>query len=88
MVGCCCALPFIEVIVVPEDLRMRGIGKAAVRCWERETAKRSFSLAVISTQSNESAQGFWRRIGYRDCGSLGIPGRPAELFMFRDTRAS
>jgi GNAT superfamily N-acetyltransferase len=80
-------LPFIEVIVVREDLRMRGIGKAAVRFWEREMAKRSHSRVLVSTQSNESAQDFWRRIGYRDCGSLELPGRPGELFMYRDTGA-
>jgi len=78
-------LPFIEVIVVHEDLRGRGIGRSAVRFWEREMAKRAHSRAVISTQANESAQGFWRRIGYRDCGYLELPGKPAELFMFRDT---
>jgi ribosomal protein S18 acetylase RimI-like enzyme len=78
-------LPFIEIIVVREDLRGRGIGRAAVRRWEREMAERAYSRVAISTQANESAQGFWRRIGYRDCGSLELPDRPAELFMFRDT---
>jgi ribosomal protein S18 acetylase RimI-like enzyme len=81
-------LPFIEVIVVREDLRMCSIGRAAVRCWEHEMAKRALRLTLISTQSDESAQGFWRRIGYRDCGSLELPGRPAELFMFRETGVS
>lgn len=78
-------LPLIEVIVVREELRRRGIGRAAVRSWEREMAERSFPRAIVSTQANECAQHFWRRIGYRDCGSLELPDRPAELFLFRDT---
>jgi ribosomal protein S18 acetylase RimI-like enzyme len=77
-------LPFIEVIMVREDRRRCGIGRDAVRSWEREMAARSFRRALISTQADETAQEFWRRIDYRDCGSITLPGRPAELFMFHD----
>lgn len=47
-------------------------------------AARSFRRAIISTQADETAQYFWRRVGYQDCGSLALPGRPVELFMYRD----
>ena len=77
-------LPFIEVLMVREDWRRRGIGRDAVRSWEREMAAHSFQRALISTQADETAQEFWRRIGYRDCGALTLPGKPAELFMFYD----
>lgn len=77
-------LPFIEVLMVREDRRRCGIGREAVRAWEREMAARSFRRTLISTQADETAQEFWRRIGYRDCGSLTLPGKPAELFMFRE----
>jgi len=40
--------------------------------------------AAVSTQADETAQYFWRQIGYQDCGSLALPGRPVELFMYRD----
>ncbi len=77
-------LPFIEVLLVREDRRRRGIGRDAVRSWEREMAERSFRRAITSTQADETAQEFWRRIGYRDCGSFNLPGWPAELFLFHD----
>jgi ribosomal protein S18 acetylase RimI-like enzyme len=77
-------LPFIEVIMVCEDRRRRGIGRDAVRSWEREMAARSFRQTLTSTQANETAQEFWRRIGYRECGSITLPGQPAELFLFHD----
>jgi ribosomal protein S18 acetylase RimI-like enzyme len=80
-------LPFIEVMVVRVDLRKRGIGRAAVRAWESEMARRSYRRVIVSAQADEAAQHFWRRIGYRDCGSLDLPGRPAELFLFRDAAA-
>jgi GNAT superfamily N-acetyltransferase len=77
-------LPFVEVILVREDRRRCGIGRDAVGSWEREMAARSFRRTLVSTQADETAQEFWRRIGYRDCGSLTFPGKPAELFMFHD----
>jgi len=81
-------LPFIEVIIVREECRRCGIGRRAVRAWEVEMAARSLSRAIVSTKANETAQEFWRRIGYRDCGSLALPGRPIELFMYRDISAA
>lgn len=81
-------LPFMEVIILREDSRGRGFGREAVRQWEKEMAGRSFTRAVISTSADETAQEFWRRIGYRDCGSLNLPGRSIELFMSRDISAT
>ena len=77
-------LPFIEVIIIRNDCRGRGIGKAAVRAWEEEMSGQSFQRAIISTQADETSQYFWRRVGYQDCGTLELPGRPVELFMYRD----
>lgn len=77
-------LPFIEVIIIRNDCRGRGIGRAAVRAWEEEMSAQSFQRAIISTQADETAQYFWHRVGYRDCGTLALPGRPVELFMYRD----
>jgi GNAT superfamily N-acetyltransferase len=77
-------LPFIEVIMIRNDCRGRGIGRAAVRAWEAEMSARAFQRAITSTQADETAQCFWRRVGYQDCGSLVLPGRPVELFMYRD----
>lgn len=77
-------LPLIEVIVVREDRRRCGIGRDAVRAWESEMAARSFRRAIVSTQADETAQEFWRRIGYRDCGSFTLPDWPSELFLYRD----
>jgi ribosomal protein S18 acetylase RimI-like enzyme len=77
-------LPFIEVIIIREDCRGRGIGRAAIGEWEAEMSGRSFQRAIVSTQADETAQYFWRRIGYQDCGYLALPGRPVELLLHRD----
>ena len=42
-------------------------------------------MALTSTQSDESAQHFYRKLGYKDCGCLvineGPLAQPAELFL-------
>ncbi len=76
-------LPFIEVIVILESKRGSGHGTRAVRAWENEMASRGFDLVLTSSQSDESAQHFWRKLGYRDCGALAVRDEPAELFMQR-----
>jgi GNAT superfamily N-acetyltransferase len=76
-------LPFIEVILLLESMRRRGYGTEAVREWEQEMLARGFDCALISTQVDETAQHFWRKLGYADCGSFSVRGKPSELFMQR-----
>ena len=74
-------LPFIEVLVIVDQKRRRGSGSAAVRDWEAEMRRSGFELVLTSTQSDESAQSFWRKLGYGDCGILCRPRQPAEIFL-------
>ena len=77
------SLPFIELIVILESERGLGYGTRAVREWERQMAERGFDLVVMSTRASATAQHFWRKLGYRDCGALAIRDQPAEIFMQR-----
>ena len=47
--------------------------------------KQGYGIVLTSTQVDESAQHFYRKTGYKDCGSLvmDIPGyeQPMEMFM-------
>ena len=46
-----------------------------------------YGMAIVSTQVDEDAQHFFRKLGYRDCGGLtvDVPGyeQPMELFMVK-----
>jgi len=81
-------LPFIEVLVIAESRRHLGLGTRAVRAWEEEMAGRGLNVALVSTRSNETAQAFWRKLGYQDCGALCVRGKPAEIFLQRPIAAS
>lgn len=77
------SLPFIELLVILETERGLGYGTRAVREWEHQMAERGFDLVAMSTQASATAQHFWRKLGYRDCGALTIRDQPAEIFMQR-----
>jgi ribosomal protein S18 acetylase RimI-like enzyme len=79
-------LPFIEVIVIEESERGNGYGRKAVRSWEAEMVRQGYELVLISTQKDETAQHFWRKLGYSDCGTLSVPGKPQELFLQRGAK--
>jgi len=42
-----------------------------------------YSVVLTSTQSNESAQHFYRRLGYRDAGGLLLPEEPLEILFVK-----
>lgn len=73
-------LPFMNMLFVIERERGKGLGTALCGFWESELA-RSYSLALTSTQSDERGQHFFRKRGYKDCGSLILPGEVTELIM-------
>lgn len=47
--------------------------------------KQGYGMLLTSTQTDETAQHFYRKIGYKDCGALimTIPGyeQPMEMFL-------
>jgi len=79
------SIPFCHLLYVAEGARGRGLGRALTEHWERLLRSRGFGLVMTSTQADENAQHFWRRLGYRDCGGfvLPFPGyeQPTELIL-------
>jgi|GEM_PF-3769512 Peptidase family S51. len=46
--------------------------------WEEEMRKRGYKMVMTSTQSDEQAQHFYRRLGYKEKGSLSFDNAPFE----------
>ena len=78
-------IPFCSLLFVEEPLRGRGCGGALMGRWESDMAARGLRVLMTSTQADESAQHFYRRLGYRDAGCLLLReagyAQPAELFF-------
>lgn len=79
--------PFLTLIFIDWSYQKKGFGHKAMSFWECEMKKLGYGMAMVSTQVDEEAQHFYRKLGYKDCGCLvvDIPGyeQPMEMFMVK-----
>lgn len=56
--------------------------------WEKEMKAQGYGMLLTSTQADENAQHFYRRLGYKDCGGfvMDLPryAQPMELFFIKE----
>jgi len=76
-------IPFMNMLVILEDLRGKGFGKQLVRYWENEMREMGYKNVLTSTLSNEDAQNFYRKIGYRDIGGFTLLDEPLEIILHK-----
>lgn len=80
-------IPFMDMLFVLEDNRGRGIGRCLVTQWESDMFQSGADFVLTSTQADEQAQHFYRKLGYKDCGALFVPTQlPAEIFLCKTKR--
>lgn len=73
--------PFMNLIWLDEPYRNKGIGKQVVLFWEEQMKEKGFNFIMTSTQADEGAQHFYRKLGYKDAGSLILDTQPLEIFF-------
>ena len=79
-------IPFMNMLGLEEGHRRKGIGKKLVEFWESKMKKREFKMVMTSSQSDEDAQHFYRKIGYKDVGSLILPKEPLEVIFIKSLK--
>ncbi|MDQ0092048.1 ribosomal protein S18 acetylase RimI-like enzyme [Paenibacillus anaericanus] len=77
-------IPFMNMLWIDEEYRGQGIGKEMVLYWEEIMREKGFELIMTSTQSNEEAQHFYRKMGYRDAGCLLLETQPLEVILTKN----
>ena len=77
-------IPFMNLLFILEEQRRKGYGKKLVEFWECEMAKQGYKFVMTSTQSDEEAQFFYRRLGYTDRGALILPDEPLEIIFYKN----
>jgi GNAT superfamily N-acetyltransferase len=80
------SIPFITMLFFLEPFRGLGYGTGMVQYWEGLMKDEQYQWVMTSTQSNESGQHFWRKMGYRDCGGFLPPGEVLEIMMIKQIR--
>ena len=76
--------PFMNLLYLLDGYRSQGLGRTLVSCWEQNMRKTGYPLVMTSTQANESAQLFYRHLGYSDIGGFMLPGEPYELILIKE----
>ena len=78
-------MPFCTMLFVDWQKQKKGFGRELMNHWETDMKKQGYGMVLVSTQVDETAQHFYRKLGYKDCGGLtiDIPGyeQPMELFL-------
>lgn len=75
--------PFMNMLYILEDYRGKRYGKVLTLFWEEKMKCLGYELVMTSTLSNEGAQHFYRKLGYRDAGSLLLPQDPLEIIFIK-----
>ena len=76
--------PFMNMLYVIDGERGKGQGRALASYWEDSMRAQGYERVMTSTQSDEQAQHFYRKLGYSDAGALLLPGEPLEIIMIKD----
>ena len=77
--------PFCTMLYVEPSAQRQGYGRMLMRFGEGEMKAQGYGMLMTSTQVDETAQHFYRKLGYKDCGgfTVDIPGyaQPMELLL-------
>jgi GNAT superfamily N-acetyltransferase len=72
------SIPFMHLLHMLEQYRGRGTGTRLVEFWEQEMQRLGYRQVLTSTQANETAQHFYRKLGYLDIGHFHLPGDESD----------
>jgi len=71
-------IPFLTLIYLRESFCGKGFGRKAMLFWENEMSELGYKMVMTSTQVDEQAQHFYRKLEYRDKGGLFLDNTPFE----------
>lgn len=73
--------PFMNMLYFLDGFRNRGYGRQAVERWEDDMKSLGYSEVMTSTQSDETAQHFYTKLGFKVIGGFSQKDNPFELIM-------
>lgn len=80
--------PFCTMLYIDGKHQGMGYGKILMEYWEKDMKSQGYGMLLTSTQVDEQAQHFYRKLGYKDCGGfvIDIPqyAQPMEMFFIKN----
>ena len=75
------------MLVIDQEFRGKSYGTQLMEHWEKDMKKQGYGMLFTSTQVDETAQHFYRKLGYKDCGGfvIDIPpyAQPMEMILIK-----
>ena len=82
--------PFFTLLFIDWNAQKKGYLKNLMEHWESDMKSKGYGMVMVSTRVDESAQHFYRKLGYKECGgfTMEIPGyeQPMEMIMTKKIR--
>ena len=79
--------PFCTMLYIDRNYQRKGYGKMLMEFWERDMKSRGYGMLLVSTQADETAQHFYRKLGYKDRGGFVVDiagySQPMEMFLVK-----
>ena len=79
--------PFCTMLIIADGHRGKGFGKRLMEHWEQDMKAQGYGMVMTSTQVDEDAQHFYRKLGYKDSGGfiVDVEGfeQPMEMIMIK-----
>ena len=72
------SIPFLTLLYFEEGYRGKGFGRQSMLFWENEMRALGYKMTMTSTQVDEQAQHFYRKLGYTEKGSIFFDNTPFE----------
>ena len=76
-------IPFLNMLYLLEPYRGKGHGRAMMDAWENRMRTEGHERVMTSTQTDECAQFFYRKLGYVGIGAFACPGDELELILYK-----
>lgn len=81
-------IPFLTLIYLEDSYQGKGFGRKAMLFWEAKMRELGYKMIMTSTQVDEQAQHFYRKLGYIEKGSLFFDNtpfeQPQEMFLLKN----
>jgi len=78
-------IPIMNMLKVNKWMRWKWLWRKIVEFWENEMKQRWHEWILTSTQENEEAQYFYRKIWYKDIGQFKLPNDDSnEILLYKN----
>jgi len=78
------SIPFLNMLYILENQKRKGYGRKLLGAWEKQMKEAGYDALMTSTASNEFAQHFYEKSGYKAIGSFMPKDEPLELLFWKE----